>query len=110
MFTKYVIDILPSGEMKVSGPLEYPDIRWQEAAKDGPLPLNLDIFGPDEAPLPIESSDTEHEYQLLRNLSRKHSGDGNEFHIKSELVQVDKHGNELQRLVLHERTYIEPRD
>ena len=110
VFTKYLIDILPSGEMKVFGPLEYPDIGWQEAAKDGPQPLNLDIFGPNEAPLTIESSDTEHEYQLLRNVSRKQSEGGNEFHIKSELVQIDKHGNELQRLVLHERTYIEPRD
>ncbi len=110
VFTKYVIDILPSGEMKVSGPLECPDVQWRDAAKDGPELLSPCLFGPKEEPLLVESPDSEHEYHLLRNLSGKQSADGFEWHVKSELVQVDKHENALHRLVLYERRYIDPRD
>ena len=38
VFTKYMIDMLPSGELKASAPLEYPTVGWREAAKDGPQP------------------------------------------------------------------------
>jgi hypothetical protein len=110
VFTKYVIDILPSGEMKVSGPLEYPDVDWRDAAKDGPESPSLCLFGPKEVPLLVESLDSEHEYQLLRNLSGRQSAEGFEWHVKSELVQVDKRENALHRLVLYERRYIEARD
>jgi len=108
VFTKYVIELLPSGEMKVSGPLEYPNVGSREAAKDGPQPLSLDLYGPNTEPLSVESLDAEHQYQLLRNLSGKQSKDGFEWHTKSELVQRDKRGKVLQRLVLYERLHIEP--
>jgi hypothetical protein len=110
VFTKYVIDILPSGEMKVSGPVNYPNLGWREAANDGPTPLSLNIFGPKADPLLVESPDTEHRYRLLRNLAEKPSKQGFEWHIKSELVQIDKKGKVSQRFVLYERTRIEFRD
>jgi len=105
--TKYVIDLLPSGELKTVGPTEYPNLRWQDAAKDGPEPPSLALFGPNN-PLPVESLDPEHDYKLLRDMSKEESKYGaNEWHIKSELVQLDKRGNVLQRLVLYERRDIE---
>lgn len=36
MITKYVTDLLPSGELKTVGPTEYPALNWKVAAKDGP--------------------------------------------------------------------------
>ena len=111
VFTKYVIDIGPSREMKVIGPTEYPDLNWKDAARDGPEPPSLGLFGPKADPLSIESLDPEHDYQLLRNMSEEKSKEGwDEWHIKSELVQSDKNGNVWQRLVLYERRYIEPKD
>jgi len=110
VFTKYVIDVQPSGEMKVSSPLEYPDVGWRDAAKDGPEPLSLNLFGPKADPVSVESLDIEHQYQLLPSVSGKESKDGFEWHIKSELIKIDKTGNVLQRLVLYERVRIEPRD
>jgi len=102
--TKYVIDLLPSGELKTVGPTEYPNLRWQDAAKDGPEPTSLALFVPNLDPLSVESLDPEHDYQLLRNMSKEKSKEGwNEWHIKSELVQLDKSGNVSQRVVLYER-------
>jgi hypothetical protein len=57
IFTKYVIEIAGSGEVRSLGPTEYPGRQWSDAAKDEPAPANLGIFGPHVAPLPLESLD-----------------------------------------------------
>jgi hypothetical protein len=110
VFTKYLIDILPTGEMKVSGPMEFPNIGWREAAGDGPAPLSLAIFGPKVDPLPVESLDTEHQYRLLRHLAGRRSKEGFEWHMKSELVQINKKGKVSQHFVLYEGTRIEGKE
>jgi hypothetical protein len=110
VFTKYVIEIAKSGELRSVGPTEYPGRQWSDAAKDGPAPASLGIFGPHVAPLPLESLDPEHEYQLLRNLSSRKGEEGLEWHSKSELVQLDPKGTVLQRFVLYERRTVEYRD
>ena len=110
VFTKYVIEIAKSGELRSVGPTEYPGRQQSEAAKDGPAPASLGIFGPRIAPLPLESLDPEHEYQLLRNLSGRKVKEGWEWHSKSELVQLDPRGTVSQRFVLYERRAVESRD
>jgi len=55
-------------------------------------PRQPGIFGPRIAPLPLESVDPGHEYQLLRNLSGRKVKEGWEWHSKSELVQLDPRG------------------
>jgi len=72
--------------------------------------LSLDIFGPKTDPISVESLDTEHQYQLLRKLVGKRSKQGFEWHMKSELVQIDKKGRVLQHLILYERTRTEFKD
>lgn len=110
VITKYVIDILPTGELKTIGPIEYPEVNWRDAAKDGPTPQSLAIF-PNGDPISVESLDSEHTYQLLRTWSHEKSKEGWDVsHIKSELVQHDKSGNTWQRLVLYERRNIENKD
>jgi len=110
VFTKYVIEIPGSGEVRSLGPTEYPGRQWSDAAKDGPAPADLGIFGPHVAPLPLESLDPEHEYQLLRNLYGKEAKEGWEWHSKSELVQLDPKGTVLQRFMLYERRTVEAGD
>jgi hypothetical protein len=51
IFTKYVIEIAESGEVRSLGPTEYPGRQWSDAAKDEPAPANLGIFGPHISPL-----------------------------------------------------------
>jgi hypothetical protein len=112
-FTKYVIEIAGSGEVRSLGPTEYPGRQWSDASdatKDGPAPANLGIFGPHVAPLPLESLDPEHEYQLLRNLYGRQVEQGREWHSKSELVQLDPKGTVLQRFVLYESRRVETSD
>jgi hypothetical protein len=110
VFTKYIVDIEPSREMKVVGPTEYPDLQWSAAAKDGPKPQSLSLFGPKVEPLPVQSLDAEHNYQLLRNLSGQQVKEGWQRHSRSELVQLDKNGSVSQRFVLYERRDVEPRE
>jgi hypothetical protein len=107
VYMKYVIEIAKSGEVRRLGPTEYPGLPWKVAAQDGPAPADLGIFGPGVAPLPLESLDPEHEYQLLRNLSGRQVKEGWEWHIKSELVQLDQKGTVLQRFVLYESRTVE---
>jgi len=99
--TKYVVDISKSSDVRIIGPIEYPGLSWSDAAKNGPVPGDLGIFGRVPA-LPLESHDPEHEYQLLRNLSGRQTKQGWEFHTKSEVVQRDLKGKVLQRFVLYE--------
>jgi hypothetical protein len=108
--TKYVIEIAKSREVRVLGPSEYPGQKWSDAAKDGPAPADLGIFGPKVAPLLLESLDPEHEYQLLRNVSGRQTKGGWEFRTKSEVVQRDLKGMVLQRLVLYESRRVENGD
>jgi hypothetical protein len=110
VLTKYVVEIAKSGELRSVGPTEYPGRQWSEAAKDGPQPASLGIFGPHVAPLPLESFDPEHEYQLLRNLYGRKVKEGWQWHSKSELVQLDSSGAVLQRFVLYERRTVESRN
>jgi len=110
VFTKYVIELGKSGELRNLGPTEFPGRQWSDAAKDGPAPDNLGIFGPRVAPLRLESLDSEHEYQLLRNASGREVKEGWEWHRKSELIQLDQKGTVLQRFVLYERRTLEYRD
>jgi len=107
VYTTYLIEIAKSGELGSVGPTEYPGLSWSVAAKDGPAPSDLGIFGPRVAPLPLESLDPEHEYQLLRNLSGRQGKEGWEWHNKSELVQLDARGTVLQRFVLYESRTVE---
>jgi hypothetical protein len=107
VFTKYVIEIAKSGEIRSLGPTDYPGLPWSVAAKDGPAPADLGIFGPRVPPLTLESLDPEHEYQLLRNLSGRQVKEGWERHITSELVQLDPKGTVLQRFVLYESRTVE---
>jgi hypothetical protein len=107
VFTQYVIEIAKSGEIRSLNPTEYPGLPWALAAKDGPAPGDMGIFGPRVPPLPLESFDPEHEYQLLRNLSGKQVKEGWEWHTKSELVQLDSKGTVLQRFVLYESRTVE---
>jgi hypothetical protein len=106
VFTKYVIEIVKSGELRSVGPTEYPERQWSDAAKDGPHPASLAIFGR-VAPLPLESLDPEHQYQLLRTVTGGKVKEGWESHIKSELVQLDPKGTVLQRFVLYESRTVE---
>ena len=99
--TKYVADISKSSDVRIIGPIEYPGLSWSDAAKDGPVPGDLGIFGK-VAPLPLESSDPEHEYQLVRNVCGRQTKQGWELHTKSEVVQRDLKGKVLQRFVLYE--------
>jgi hypothetical protein len=103
VFTKYVIEIAKSGEIKNLGPHEYPGLAWSVAAKDGPAPPDLGIFGPRVPPLALETFDREHEYQLLRKVSGRKVKEGWEWHSESEVVQLDSKGIVLQRFVLYER-------
>jgi hypothetical protein len=105
-----VIEISKSRELRSIGPTEYPGRQWSDAAKDGPARASLGIFGPHVAPLPLESLDSEHEYQLLRSVSGRKVKEGLEWHSKSELVQLDVKGAVLQRFVLYERRTVTPRD
>jgi len=107
VFTKYVIEITKSGELRNLGPAEFPGREWSDAAKDGPAPANLGMFGPDVAPLRLESPDSEHEYQLLRNASGTKVKEVWESHWKSELIQLDQKGAVLQRFALYERRIVE---
>jgi hypothetical protein len=79
VFTQYVIEIAKSGEIRSLNPTEYPGLPWSVAAKDGPAPADMGIFGPRVPPLPLELFDLEHEYQLLRNLSGKKVKEGWEW-------------------------------
>lgn len=106
-FMKYAIEIAKSGELRSLGPIGDPGLTWSAAAKAGPAPGDLGIFGPHVPPLTLESLDPGHEYQLLRNLSGRQVKDGWELHIKSELVQLDLKGTILQRFVLCESRTIE---
>jgi len=110
VFTKYVIELEKSGELKNLGPTEFPGRQWSDAANDGPEPGSLGLFGPDLAPLPLGSLDPEHEYQLLRSLSGRAIEEGWEFHSKSELIQLDLKGNITQRFVLYERRNVEHKE
>ena len=107
--TKYVIEIDKSGNVQLLSSTDYPGQRWSDAAKDGPAPADLGIFGR-VAPLPLESLDPEHEYQLLRNVSGGQTKEGLEFHTKSELVQLNPKGTVLQRVVLYESREVASRD
>jgi hypothetical protein len=107
VFTKYVVEIAKSGELSSVGPTEYPERQWPDHAKDGPEPASLSIFGPHVAPLPLESLDPQHQYQLLRTLTGRKVKEGWESHWKSELIQLDQKGAVLQRFVLHERRIVE---
>jgi hypothetical protein len=107
---KYVIEIAKSRDVRIIGPTEVPGRRWSDAAKDGPTPANLAIFGPKVAPLPLESLDPEHEYQLLRNLSGRQTEQGWEFHIKSDVIQRDLKGTVLQHFVVYENRRLETGD
>jgi hypothetical protein len=83
--------------------------RWSDAAKEGPAPVDLGIFGR-EAPLRLESSDPAHEYQLLRNVFFKQTKLGQEVHTKSELIQLDLKGTVLKRFVLYDWRKLESGD
>jgi hypothetical protein len=110
VFTRYVIEIAKSGEIRSLGPTEYPGVSWSVAAKDGPAPSDLGIFGQHVPPLTLESLDPEHEYQLLRSLSRRQVKEGWEWHNKSELIQLDPKGTVLQHFVLYESRTVESRE
>jgi hypothetical protein len=45
VFTKYLIEIAKSGELRNPGPTEFPERQWSDAAKDGPAPDSLGYFG-----------------------------------------------------------------
>jgi hypothetical protein len=62
-------------------------------------PQSLSIFGPG-APIPIESPDPNHSYQLLRHVS--YGADGVEWSSNSEIVQLDLHGTVLKRLAIYD--------
>jgi hypothetical protein len=110
VFMKYVIQIAGSGELKSLGPTMYPERQWSDAAKDGPAPPSLRIFGPNVAPLSLESFDLGHKYELLRNLSGRKVEEGWEWHSTSELVQLDVRGTVLQRFLLYERRTVEGKE
>lgn len=110
MFTKYTIEIERSGDLRSVGPINYPGREWSEAAKDGPAPTSLRYFGPHVTPLPLESLDPDHKYQLLRNRSSKTVNEGLEERSKSELIQLDPRGRVLQRFTLYESRIVESPD
>ncbi len=109
VFTKYVIEIKGT-EVRSLSHTEYPGLAWSDAAKDGPAPASLQIFGPGLAPLLLESLDSEHEYQLLRNLTSRDVKEGREYDRKSEIVQLDSKGTVVQRFALYKYRYVESRD
>lgn len=69
----------------------------------------LSIFGP-VPPLPLESADSEHTYQLLRHLSDRPTADGVEWRRKCEIVQLDSSGVVLQRVVIYDGRRMEYAD
>jgi len=73
-------------------------------------PPSLGIFGPDAAPIPLESADPEHSYQLLRHLSHRVVAGGTEWHTKCEIVQIDRAGSILKRLVIYDNRSMEYAD
>ena len=62
-------------------------------------PQSLSIFGPG-APIPIESPDPNHRYQLLRHVS--YGANGIDWSSSSEIVQLDLHGTVLKRLAIYD--------
>ena len=59
-------------------------------------------FAPDAATIPLESDDSEHQYQLRRHFSQRIATGGLESHIKCEIVKIDKKGTIIQRLVIYD--------
>lgn len=107
VFTKYLVKGVGSGKLRSFGPTEYPGVQWSVAAKDGPAPSSLSIYGPETLPLRLESVDAAHGYELRRELSRRDAKGGLEFDGKSELVQLDERGTVLQHFILYETHRLE---
>ncbi|HWZ81984.1 MAG TPA: hypothetical protein VNW47_05140 [Terriglobales bacterium] len=103
--SKYVIDLGESRPALLSSTTDSGQ-TWSEAAREGPQPTDLGIFGR-VPPLPLGSDDSQHEYRLVRSSSTSQTKQGPERHIKSEIVRLDIAGTILQRFVLYERRYVQ---
>jgi len=108
LVTKYMIQVTESSVGLLSA-MEDPGQSWSDAAKEGPAPVDLGIFGK-VAPLRLESFDSEHEYQLVRNVSFRQTKRGQVVHTRSELIQIDLNGNVLQHFVLYDWQKLETGD
>ncbi len=101
--TKCVIEIASPPNNADSA--ECTDDPKESLAKLGE-PQGLAIFGPNAVPIPLESLDSEHGYQLLRHLSHRGVAGGVEFRSKCEIVQLDKTGTILNRLVIYDNRVV----
>ncbi len=71
---------------------------------------SLSIFRPNAAPIPLESLDSKYSYQLLRHLSRRRVDSGVEIRSECEIVQLDKTGTILSRLVIYDNRVVHSAD
>ena len=91
----------------VKGTAECYDDSIEDLAKFGGEPDSVAAFGPDEAPIQLESSDPDHTYELLRHSSNRQIGSAIEWHEKSEIVLLDAKGTILKRLVIWDDSHLE---
>jgi hypothetical protein len=97
--TKCVIEI--AGPPHDAGTADCTDDLDESPAKLRDDPSSLAIF-PSTAPIPLESLDPTHKYPLVRHLSQRRVAGAVEFRSKGEIVQLDRRGTILSRLVIYD--------
>ena len=104
-FKKCIVKVEDKTSIKESA--ECYDDSIENLAKFGGEPDSVAAFGPDEAPIQLESSDPDHTYELLRQSSNRQIGSAIEWHEKSEIVQLNAKGTILKRLVIWDDSRLE---
>jgi hypothetical protein len=101
--------VVIAGRQTVSGIADCSDDATESLTPSGVL-QGLSIFGPSAAPIPLESTDPDYRYQLLRHLSHKAVVGGVEWRSTCEIVRLEKNGTILQRLVIYDSRRMEYAD
>jgi len=78
-------------------PADIPSL--QIIAEDAPPPIILE-----------SSEDSEHKYQLVRHLIARDRANGREWNSKAEVIQIDRDGTIIKRLVIYEDVRLEVGD
>jgi hypothetical protein len=104
-YVKYIIDITAeSKNLHIREHVQDANRRF-DPAKEGPAPEQLGLSGP--AVIPLDSSDPQHKYHLVRSFSSKQVKDRIETIRKAELLQIGSGEKVSQRVSIFEDRYID---
>jgi hypothetical protein len=104
-YVGYVVDISDPKQLRIVEHLQDSDRKFN-ANEQGPEPQNLGNWAR-PGTIQLKSSDPHHTYQLVFTDSQEPRRCTIDHHQKTELQQLDIHGNVTQRLVVFEGTSTE---